>query len=128
MRKNLLTLFFIVFSLPFACKKRPGETFIIPPVQINSPYNLGRIEMSDTVRFSVSYRNTGSNDIQMNYIVTPCGCTTAIPDLRPLAANDSSKVQIIYVPTKTGYVEENLFLYFKPYENPIHLQIRAKIK
>jgi len=79
MRKNLLTLFFIIFLLP------------------------------------------------LNYIATPCGCTTAIPDLRPLAANDSSKVQIIYVPAKTGYVEENLFLYFKQYENPIHLQIKAKI-
>jgi hypothetical protein len=128
--KKLIVSFSIslLLFLDSSCKNnKTVETFILPPVRIYSPYDIGKIEHGDTVCFSVSYLNTGDSDVQMDYVVTPCGCITAIPDTHPLVANDSSTVQIIYVPTKTGYVEENLFLHFKQYENPIHLQIKAKI-
>jgi hypothetical protein len=127
MSEKTIFQFAAALLLFVACHRKTTEAFKLPPVRMESPYNMGIIRRGDTVQWVVSYKNIGKEDLRINYVHTPCGCTTAIPQTtNPVSPSDSSTINITYVPTGTGYIAENFFLYFHNYENPIHFKITAK--
>jgi hypothetical protein len=130
--KNILICFLLLSSVVYGCrnsnnnakddKQRSG-------IFINQPsINWGTVAFEDTVKIMTVCYNFTDHDIFIDYINTPCGCITALPRSEIIHKQDSVIIDIKYKPMETGYVEKNMFIYFKNIRDPIHFVIKGKIK
>jgi len=124
MRNIVMSFCLILFTIGCANK----ETNSLPSVSISSPFSFGAISIADTIKFSVLITNTGKKTLAIDYINIPCGCLADYHyDFIEMKPGHTDSISFIYRPYKVGYVEENIFTYFKDYKNPIHLLIKGRV-
>lgn len=116
-------LFFLMFFS--GCHLRRSQS---PNVKLDSIINLGNVHIGDTLMFSMVCENQESKEVTIDYIQTPCGCITAYPIRQMIESKDSTQLIIQYVPLDLGYTEQNLFVYFRDYESPIHFIVKCDIQ
>ena len=64
-----------------------------------------------------------------DYLNVPCGCLADYSfDFKNLRSGDTDSIMFNYIPSRSGYVEENIFIYFVGYKTPIHLLIKAHVR
>lgn len=101
---------------------------MLPSVTIDSPFSFKTISIADTVKFDVLITNTGKEPVVIDYINIPCGCLADFHyDFYEMKPGQTDSITFIYRPSEIGYVEENVFAYFKGYKNPIHLLVKGRV-
>lgn len=98
-----------------------------PPITIESCVDLGFVMYGDTLNYSVKCYNNSDDKIVVDYVKTQCGCMIAYAKSSVIESGDSTEILITYKPMDFGYTEQNLFVYFYNYEQPVHLMIRCQI-
>jgi hypothetical protein len=121
--KNLSICILLGFAFLISCNNNKNVD-----IHIVQPIDFGVSTMEDTLKLSTTCINLSKHKVEIDYIKTPCGCIIAIPRKHQLPKNDSTLINIVYKPSETGYIEQNLFLYIKNYPTPFHFVIKGHIK
>lgn len=118
----LLLCYFVLNS----CIKRVNND--LPQIEIDSPYSFQGISISDSIEFNVRISNIGKESLEIDFLNVGCGCLADFYfDFKKLNSGDVDSIVFKYKPSKIGYIEENIFIYFIGYKNPIHLLIKGRV-
>jgi len=126
-------LLFVVV-LFYSCVKNNAKIGVSNKVEnniyIDTPVDWGQSLTGDTIKILTVCHNSSNKDVYINYIETPCGCTTVIPRSDVIKKNDSVLIDIIYKPSYAdlGYTEKNIFVYLKYKNEPLHFLIKGRVK
>ena len=112
------------------CGNNDGNNKSKNKIFINSPVDWGQAVVDDTIRLTTVFHNLSSQDVQIHYVQTPCGCITAIPSSDFIKKNDSVFIDIKYKPmySDLGYIEKNIFVYLKNGKEPAHFLIKGRVR
>lgn len=123
LRSMCILLCLVVLS---NCTK--SEKYYLPNLKIDSPYNFEKISVNDSIEFNVGLFNLGDEKLKIDNINVQCGCLADFKyDFIYLQPSEKRSIVFNYKPSKIGYVEENVFIYFVGYKNPIHLLIKGRV-
>lgn len=109
-----------------SCVKRVNND--LPQIEIDSPYSFQSISISDSIQFDVRMSNIGKKSLEIDFVDVGCGCLANFYfDFKELNPGDVDTITFKYKPSKIGYIEENIFIYFIEYKSPIHLLIKGRV-
>lgn len=108
------------------CSKRTN--YNLPQIKIDSPYSFQDILISDSIKFNIEVSNIGKKPLEIDFVNAGCGCLADFYfDFKVLESHETDSIVFKYKPSKIGYIEENIFIYFIDYKNPIHLLIKGRV-
>lgn len=127
-KRNIVQFFYLFLFTVFLIGCVNKEANRLPLIKIDSPFSFETINIKDTITFNILITNTGKEILVIDYIKIPCGCLADFKyDFYEMQPDNTDSISFIYRPYKTGYIEENVFTYFKGYKNPIHLLIKGRV-
>lgn len=97
-------------------------------IRIDPVVNLGNIPVGKFIKVDVCFQNTEKKNLSINYVRTPCECLTVYFQQNSIFPNYFATLNFNYQPRAIGYVENNIFIYFKNNDTPIHFLIKANVK
>lgn len=95
--KNLLhfAVFALSGALAFGQSPAPANTAQGPMIQFDkTEYNFGKVNAGDPVMHTYYVTNTGTSTLTISDVHPSCGCTTAHPWTRQIAAGQSGSIPI----------------------------------
>ncbi len=128
MKRKVLFIIYLLFLyfILYGCVKRLNNN--LPEVEIDSPYSFQSISISDSLKISVRISNIGKESLEIDFIDVGCSCLTDFYfESKILNSEEAKSIVFKYKPSKIGYIEENIFINFIGYENPIHLLIKGRV-
>ena len=119
---------FVVCLIISGCVGRVDNNNV-PMIKIESPISFKSIELTDTVKFFVPISNIGNDELIIDYLNVPCGCLADYSfDFKKLDPGETDSIMFNYSPIRSGYVEENILIYFVGFVTPIHFVIKGVVK
>lgn len=67
----------------------------------NDTINFGKMIRSDTFKAHFFVRNNTEEELKILHIENGCGCTSGVISDSLVPANDSSRIQLLYIPSLT---------------------------
>lgn len=119
---KIKTFFLMLSVFLLSCKYKGGECSQELLIQMDTVVDLGHIEFEKDVEFNFLVKNPTCKSIQVEYIQTSCGCMNIYPETNYLLSKDSLLFNAFYKPGVLGYVENDIFVYFKGYNLPAHFK------
>ena len=62
----------------------------------NREHHFGRVVQGKVVEYQFQFTNVGDEDLIINEVSTPCGCTAVLPDKRVIPPGGSSHLEVSY--------------------------------
>lgn len=124
MKKNKIIIVLILFlvTILFVANVYSKSEKTIEVVRV---LNLGHIPISDTIIFDLPIKNISKHSLTIDYVNTPCGCLRSFFKTLSFNSNEITNVHFIYKPMNLGYIEQNIFIYFKELNTPVHVLIKC---
>ncbi|MGI6460312.1 MAG: DUF1573 domain-containing protein [Candidatus Hydrogenedentales bacterium] len=128
----LLALAFATVPLagaqPPAAARAAGQPQMSGPLVCDAPvYDFGERDNFTRVTHRFQLRNTGSEPLDINRVLTTCGCTVANLKQRTLAPGESVPLEVeVSFEGRTGVFEKHLFvLYGGKAQNRVQLTMKG---
>jgi uncharacterized membrane protein YphA (DoxX/SURF4 family) len=100
-----------------------------PPLVFDPPLlDLGSIPAGKTVEHMVTYRNAGSQPLEIVWVSSTCRCTVPQPGKRRLAPGESGELRVQYHanPSRRG-LQQRIKIFQKGNMKPAILQVNAEV-
>lgn len=119
----------VVFLILFSnCSNRQHSISQYNVMVSDSIVDIGGMSMGDTASFYLSCINTGNQKIDLDYVDSSCGCLNSRFQIKQLNPGDTSQIYFTFKPSVRGYVEKNIFIYFRQRNSPVHVLMKARVK